>query len=204
TNGVDLEFWMANPSWLGDINPFRVLYKSAPADPWTVLPGAVFSSPVNSWTKIEIENLPNISSTYYIAFEGTQLWGYGLGIDDVVIKEGPSCRKPRNVRALGVTPNSAEVYFDSPGNDFIVEYGAPGFTPGVDGNAGVGGTIVTGTSSPITINGLTTSTTYDIYIRRVCIPGADYSENVRGSATTLCDAVNIPYFQNFESAIIPA
>ncbi len=202
-NGVDLEFWVANPSWLGDINPLRVLYKTSAAGTWNVLPGGVFASAINAWTKIEIPNLPNISSTYYIAFEGTQLWGWGIAIDDVVIKEGPTCRKPTNVGAVGITPTSIEVTFTSPGTDFIVEYGAPGFTPGTGATAGAGGTIVTGTASPIIIPGLNASTTYDVYIRRVCIAGVDYSENVKATATTQCVATNIPYLQNFETAFVP-
>ena len=203
-NGVDLEFWVANPSWLGDINPLRVLYKTSAGGTWNVLPGGVFSSAINAWTKIEIQNLPNIGSTYYIAFEGTQLWGWGLAIDDVVIKEGPSCRKPTNVGAVGITPTSIEVTFTSPGTNFIVEYGAPGFTPGTGATPGAGGTIVTGTASPIVIPGLTAATNYDVYVRRVCIAGVDYSENVKVTARTQCAAVNVPYLQNFETAVVPA
>jgi subtilisin-like proprotein convertase family protein len=203
-NGADLEFWVANPSWLGDINPLRVLYKTSAGGTWNVLPGGVFNTAINSWTKIEIPNLPNISSTYYIAFEGTQLWGWGIAIDDVVIKEGPSCRKPTNVSAIGITPTSIEVTFTSPGTNFIVEYGAPGFTPGTGATAGVGGTIVTGTASPIIISGLTPSTNYDVYIRRECIAGVDYSENVKVTTRTQCAATTIPYLQNFETAAVPA
>lgn len=202
-NGADLEFWYANESWLGDINELRVYYKTSAAGAWTLIPGAVYTSSVSAWTRIKLNNLPNINSTYYIAFEGTQFFGWGVAIDDVVVKEAPSCREPENVSALSITSTSANVYFTSPGAAFIVEYGAPGFTPGVANTAGTGGTLVFGASSPITIPGLTASTTYDVYIRRVCTPGVDFSVNEKVSVTTLCAATNIPYVQNFESAVTP-
>lgn len=201
-NGADLEFWYINPSWLGDINELRVYYKTSAAGSWTLIPGAVYTTGVGAWTKIELINLPNINSTYYIAFEGTQLFGYGIGIDDVVVKAGPSCRKPTNVSAIGISPTSAVVSFTSPGNAFIVEYGAPGFTPGTTNTAGTGGTLVLGAASPITIStGLAANTTYDVYVRRVCTPGVDYSENVKSTFTTLCAATNIPYVQDFETSV---
>ncbi|MET0392605.1 MAG: choice-of-anchor J domain-containing protein [Chitinophagaceae bacterium] len=204
TNGADLEFWYVNPSWLGDINELRVYYKTSAAGSWTLIPGAVYTTAVGAWTKVELNLLPNINSTYYIAFEGTQYYGYGIGVDDVVVKAAPTCRKPTNVTALGISPTSAMVSFTSPGNSFIVEYGAPGFTPGTANTAGTGGTLVFGAASPIAIpSGLSASTTYDVYIRRICTPGVDYSENVKVSLTTLCAATNIPYVQNFESAVIP-
>lgn len=201
--GADLEFWMINPSWLGDINELRIYYKTSAAGAWTLIPGAVYANPVGIWTKVEIDNLPNISSAYYIAFEGTQLYGYGVGVDDVTIKAAPSCRQVKNLSVIGTTPATANVYFTSPGSAFIVEYGVPGFTPGTNNAAGAGGTLVLGASSPITITGLAASTTYDFYVRQICTPGVDYSVNVKYTATTLCPATSIPYIQNFESAVVP-
>ena len=202
-NGADLSFWLANAAWLGDQNELRVYYKSSAAGPWTLIPGAVYTTNVGTWTQIEIENLPNLSNEYYIAFEGSEFFGWGIAIDDVVIKAAPSCRKVTGVTAISPTPTSAIVSFTSPGNAFIVEYGAPGFTPGTDNNPGAGGTIVLGGASPIEVTGLTASTTYDFYVRQICVPGVDYSENVKATATTLCPATNIPYLQNFETSVVP-
>jgi subtilisin-like proprotein convertase family protein len=202
-NGADLEFWYINPDWLGDINELRVYYKTSAAGAWTLIPGAVYTSAAGAWTKVEIENLPAINGTYYISFVGTQLYGYGIGIDDVVVKAGPTCRKVKNVSALGITSTSAQVSFTSPGSAFIVEYGAPGFTPGTGNTAGVGGTLAFGGSSPITVSPLAVNTTYDFYVRQVCTPGVDYSENVKVTATTLCSPVSVPYKQDFESATVP-
>ncbi len=202
-SGADLTFWYANPNWLGDQNQLRVYYRSSNAAAWTLYPGAVYTSNTGLWTEVVIENIPGISSEYSFAFEGTELFGYGVAIDDVNIKAAPSCRKPTLVSAIGITTTAANVYFTSPGNDFIVEYGAVGFTPGTGATAGPGGTILTATASPVNITGLGVSASYDVYVRRVCVAGTDYSENVKATFTTLCTAVAVPYTQNFESAVVP-
>jgi hypothetical protein len=50
----------------------------------------------------------------------------------------------------------------------ILEYGPSGFTPGTTGSPGAGGTMVNANSSPAVLTGLSSSTNYDIYIRRIC------------------------------------
>lgn len=202
TTGADLVFWYVNEDWLGDQNELRVYYKTSAAGTWTLIPGAVYTTNVGSWTEVEIANLPNISGDYYIAFEGVEVFGRGVAIDDVSIKAAPTCRKVTAVNAFSPTPTSAVVSFTSLGNSFVVEYGAPGFVPGTTNTAGAG-TVVFGAASPITINGLTAGNNYDIYVRRICVPGVDFSENVKTTVTTLCAATNIPYVQNFESSVMP-
>jgi len=208
--GAQVTFWYANQNWLGDQNQLRIYYKTSAAGAWTLIPGAVYTTDVGVWTEVELMLPSSVGPTdYYIAFEGTELFGWGVAVDDVTIAVAPTCPKPTAVTALGISPTEAVVNFTSPGNAFIVEYGAPGFTPGTDNTPGVGGTLVFGASSPISVGTspqtpLTPNTTYDFYVRRICIPGVDYSVNVKATATTLCNAVNIPYLQNFESATPPA
>jgi subtilisin-like proprotein convertase family protein len=203
--GAQVTFWYANQNWLGDQNQLRVYYKTSAAGAWTLIPGAVYTTDVGVWTEVELV-LPSSSgpSDYYIAFEGTELFGWGVAVDDVTIAVAPTCPKPTAVSAIGVSPTSVMVNFTSPGTAFIVEYGPVGFTPGIGATAGVGGTLVLGAGSPITVTGLTPNTTYDFYVRRICIPGVDFSVNTKIAATTLCNAVNIPYLQNFESSVVPA
>lgn len=201
--GAQITFWYANENWLGDQNELRVYYKTSAAGTWTLIPGAIYTSNTAAWTEVELMLPSSTSSEYYIAFEGTELFGFGVAIDDVRIEAAPSCPKPKNFGVLSTTPTTAIASFTSPGNSFIIEYGAPGFTPGTGATAGVGGTIVTGTASPINITGLTGGTTYDFYVRRECDPGVDYSLNVMITASSLCDAVSIPYFQDFETSTPP-
>jgi hypothetical protein len=202
--GAQVTFWYANQNWLGDQNQLRVYYKTTAAGAWTLIPGAVYTTDVGAWTEVELV-LPSSTgpTDYYIAFEGTELFGWGVAVDDVTIAAAPSCPKPTAVTAVAVSPTQAIVSFTSPGTAFIVEYGAPGFIPGTTNTAG-GGQLVFGGSSPITVPGLTPNTAYDFYVRRICVPGVDFSVNVKATATTLCNATNIPYVQNFESSVVPA
>lgn len=59
-----------------------VKYKAARTDAWTTL--QTLNSDVKQWTEVSIV-LPNLSDTYYIAFEGTSNAGYGISIDEVTI-----------------------------------------------------------------------------------------------------------------------
>ncbi len=86
----ELSFWLCQVPWTFSGNTnwdyLRVYYKRNIADSWTLL--QEFLDPIPEWTQFKI-NLPNPSSTYYIAFEGQTYWGFGTCIDDVeVIEKG--------------------------------------------------------------------------------------------------------------------
>lgn len=77
-----LKFWHTQQQWGGQ-DILRVYYRISATDAWTQL--AVYTNSILSWT-METINLPNPSSTYYIAFEGTTNYGFGICIDDVEIE----------------------------------------------------------------------------------------------------------------------
>ncbi|HEX7846336.1 MAG TPA: choice-of-anchor J domain-containing protein, partial [Chitinophagaceae bacterium] len=157
----------------------------------------------SAFTEGKVDFTPASTGVYYIGFHCTSLADQAfLYLEDISVDVTPLCDVPTAVSVVSTTPTSASVYFTAPGNNFIVEYGAVGFTPGTGATPGVGGTIVTGTASPINVPGLTASTTYDFYIRQECA-GPLYSNNVKVTGTTLCPATNIPYVQNFETATVP-
>lgn len=79
-----LNFSYTNVNWEGDIDALRVLYKTSAAGNWIEL--ANYTSEASSWNDITL-NLPNASSDYYIAFEGTANYGRGLTLDDVSIED---------------------------------------------------------------------------------------------------------------------
>ncbi|MBQ6277625.1 MAG: choice-of-anchor J domain-containing protein [Bacteroidales bacterium] len=82
--GAVLEFWRKNPSWAGDIDYLKVYYRTAGDAEWTLLESYTDAS--SSWKKESI-TLVNLSSTYQIAFEATDNYGYGMGLDDVLVRE---------------------------------------------------------------------------------------------------------------------
>jgi hypothetical protein len=114
-----------------------------------------------------------------------------------------ACETPASVSISSIDQTTALVHFISSGNNFIVEYGATGFIPGTGATAG-GGIIATGVSSPIALSGLAAGTSYEVYVRNVCIAG-EYSANTSVSSfKTLCNAGTLPYFENFDGVAAPA
>ncbi|MCD4652070.1 MAG: S8 family serine peptidase, partial [Candidatus Cloacimonetes bacterium] len=85
---ADLLFWHTQEIWVTDQDELRVYYKTSSGGSWNLL--ATYTNNITSWTQESI-SLPNLSSTYYIAFEGSAQWGYGVCIDLVQVDtSGPS------------------------------------------------------------------------------------------------------------------
>lgn len=82
-----LTFWhaQAKAPFSGDQRTLKVFYRISETDPWVQL--ASYTGDIQNWTQRTF-NLPNKSSTYQIAFEGTGDNGFlqpGLVVDDVTI-----------------------------------------------------------------------------------------------------------------------
>jgi hypothetical protein len=84
TNSAVLEFWHKQPAWARQ-DTLKVYYRTSSDGLWTLL--ASYTSDIDNWTKRTIA-LPNLSSTYYIAFLGNAGYGYGVCIDDVRVYQG--------------------------------------------------------------------------------------------------------------------
>ena len=77
-----LKFWHLQQSWGGDQDTLKVYYKSSSGGAWNLL--ATYSNNISVWTEETIA-LPNASTDYYIAFEGTAVFGYGVALDDITV-----------------------------------------------------------------------------------------------------------------------
>jgi hypothetical protein len=180
---------------------------------WTTLRTYTANSANNNtyapWENKKVDLSSYINQTVVFRLNATSNYGSGycnIGFDNFRVEDIPACIEAEDVSVGSITNSSASVSFTGVGSAFIVEYGAPGFTPGTDGNAGVGGTVVAGSASPISIYALTAYTTYDVYVRQNCTgSGNGYSTNSsKVTFTTLCNATTVPYTQNFETATEPA
>ena len=94
-----LSFMHVQMDWFGDVDGLKVYYRTSSTSAWTLLSGQDYSSEVASWTTEEDIPLPNLSSTYQIAFEFTDNYGHGVGIDEVVVMQATSCIKPTGLAA---------------------------------------------------------------------------------------------------------
>ena len=111
------------------------------------------------------------------------------------------CSAATSLVAGTLTATGATLTWTGSGN-YIVEYGAPGFTPGTGATAGTSGTIASSSATtPYVLTGLSSSTTYDVYVRQACSLGGFYSANsAKATFATTCVAIStFPWTENFDS-----
>ena len=104
------------------------------------------------------------------------------------------CAMPADLTATAIDATSATISWTGTADSYMVEYGETGFTPG-------SGTTVTVTSSPYLLSGLTSATSYTVYIMSDC--GAEgTSSPAMISFMTACETVvSYPYTDGFENGL---
>ena len=105
-HSAELSFMHVQQAWDVDVDGLKVYYRTSTSGTWTQL--AEYTNAYASWTTESGIALPNLSSTYQIAFEHIDNWGYGLGVDDVKIVEGAFCHNPTDLTCT-LTPGNGTV-----------------------------------------------------------------------------------------------
>ena len=84
-------------------------------------------------------------------------------VDNFQIRQTPSCLEPTLLTVNTITANSATLGWTELGtaSTWEIEYGPAGFVSGT-------GTLVPASTNPFVLNGLTSNTSYDFYVRTVC------------------------------------
>ena len=84
-------------------------------------------------------------------------------VDDIEVRETPSCASPTALSVSNVTDVSADLSWTAGGTEtaWNIEYGAAGFAQG-------SGTIVAVTATTYSFSGLTPNTSYDMYVQSDC------------------------------------
>lgn len=128
---------------------------------------------------------------HFIAFKGTNM-GY---LDDVWIEPISNCYNPNPVTVTNITTTTATVRW-FPGEDetqweiTIVPTGST-----LDGTAPQ----IVQTDTFFNVTGLSAASTYDVYLRGICPNNLGYSGYVLTSFTTMCEALPLPYQEDFDS-----
>jgi hypothetical protein len=144
------------------------------------------------------------SGVYYFGFHaispGNQWYIY---VDDVQVTQTSlaACPTPTNIVVSGVTDSQAQVTFTGPsvGTSYQVVYVPRGNTPTATSPS------ASGTSSPITVTGLTPNTAYDIYVLGTCGAAGQGFYGGPVGITTACATFNtFPYNEKFDSVTAPA
>ena len=79
---VELSFWYVNRKWVGVTDEFAVCYRIGNGGEWNELWSTAESHGV--WTSQTVA-LTGLADNYQIGFRFTDLFGYGVGLDDVVL-----------------------------------------------------------------------------------------------------------------------
>lgn len=187
---VRLYFWHTQEVWVSDQDELRVYYKTGSTGSWTIIPSAVFTSSIVSWTE-ESFLLPNTSASteYQVGFEANMKYGYGVAIDDVLITA-----ETLSTNSFSVNPNSLSgfTYLDTSGGpstaqSFILSEN------GIYNTATIGTDVGTTELSPFTCS-------FSNYARNICLYT---SEEIGVTLPTLI--TNIAFsVKTSSSSIIPA
>ncbi|MCC3154363.1 T9SS type A sorting domain-containing protein [Hymenobacter sp. BT770] len=203
--------------------PGQVLYTSATQNrtsaggavtvtvPSVAVPAAFFigvkeTSTANIAISYQTEN-PIRPGTFYYTTDGS-VWNDFINVTPkarVAIEFGtvvPTCTPPTALAASNVTATDATIAFTAPASgaaNYEILYGPTGF------NTVSGGTLVTTSTSPVTLTGLSPATTYQVYVRSNCTAGGTSIYATPISFTTLCNpnpsVAAFPYNQNFDTIL---
>ena len=159
-----LEYAYIIPEWFGDYDTLGIYYRVHQDSAWVYITS--YNTPVESWQTNSIA-LPNASTTYQLAFVGTSFYGYGIGLDRVIVSgENTTCPAP--ALTASVVNNSATISWTTVG-DYEMKYRKV-----TDNDFGT--VITVANAGNYTLSGLYPNTEYVCAVRRNCGAELGYSD----------------------------
>ncbi len=134
---------------------------------------------------------------YYIGFKATSEAGQGsLYIDNIEVEDW-DCGLPQEISVSDITTNSATITWETPEENTSFGYLVAHTTENVAPESGAYVTTLT-----TDLSDLEPGTTYYVFVKSQCGPlTGEWADAV--SFTTLCEAADVPYTLDFESATVP-
>ena len=149
-------------------------------------------------------NLP--AGTNKLMFRGVSGFGNNLYLDNIRVEEIPPCLPPTAPLTIAVGPTSHSFSWTASPSNPSSGYQWEVRSSGAAGS-GATGLVASGSTAAgvvtATATGLTGGTSYSFYVRSNCGAGVFSSWTMPKTFTTACVATNLPYSQNFDSAIEP-
>lgn len=129
----------------------------------------------DGWFTYELP-IENLTGTHYIIIEGNSQYGTSTYIDNIVVREMPTCRKPTGVAVNNVSQNSAEI-------SWTAQSGETSWEIEVNGQE-----IIPASANPYTFTNLDADEDYTIRVRAVCseTDNSDWSA-AASFATYMCE-----------------
>ncbi len=190
-----LRFSHIQPAWSIDQDELRVYYKTTLEGEWRLL--VEYTVNIENWRQ-DVIVLPDACETYFIGFSAKSNYGYGVGIDEVIIEEGSVCTSPGNLTFKNIKETSTLISWECKSNvTYEIEYGVSNFIIG-DGQR-----VSNIQESDYQINDLISTQDYSIYIRAYCSEGVSSWTGPFTFNTTCNIGQVLPYFESFENTVNP-
>ena len=167
-----IKFAHMQPVWVSDQDTLGVYYRVHQDSAWVYITS--YTSSIVSW-QIDSLALPNASATYQIGFRAANFYGYGIGIDDILI-DGAASMCPTPTITAVVANNTATISWSEAG-DYEIRY-----RKATDSDFGQTITVTNATS--YVINNLEPLTEYVCQVRRNCNNELGYSNWAEVGFTT--------------------
>ena len=161
-----------------------------------------FTSQNSAWRK-HVESLAQwAGDTVQIRFSAKRNTSFSwwtqsrVALDDITIEETPSCDQPINPAISNLLSTSVSVNWTTLNTNqlsYQIQY--------AQGNGGAsGGTIITSTTKPASISGLSPNTTYSVRVRDICSAGDTSVWSPYTTFITQCSFATAPFSENFDGA----
>lgn len=169
-NGAQLVFAHIQRAWSGDQDELRVYYRTSDTTAWNMV--AEYTNEISSWT---VDNVMLPATTYQVAFEMTDGYGYGVAIDSVVLNSftGDYCAPVTALTVDSVSTTNVYLSWTSDATNFTVLDMADGSV------------VATSTTTTATVSGLTAGTAYTFGVVVDC--GSSVSDTVTIATMTECE-----------------
>ena len=187
-----LVFSHAQPQRTGDVDILRVYYRTSAETRWIKL--KEYTDKITTW-RTDTISLPGANATYQLAFEGTDNFGRGIALDEIIVRPMPTCDDPNSISTDGLTSNSAMLRWNASldADSFHVVLSKTQLTDPETATNVVADTFVYDFNYKA--EGLERNTTYYIYIQAYCIGST--SEWVHYNFRTK-NIAKLPYTQAFD------
>lgn len=151
-----------------------------------------------------VDFTPSTTGVYYIGFHAYSAAGQNsLYVDDISVIVTPTCNAPTGLMVMGTGVNSVDIMWtpDGVSAGYHYYYNTTGTAP-TPATTELGTAGATDVST--TVPGLNPNTTYYIWVRNNCGNNDLSAWSQSAMFTTMCEATNVPYVQDFESVTTPA
>ena len=183
-NGLVLHFAYVMRSWYGDTDELRVYSRSTAGGAWQQV--AEFTDATTGWTVTSVAVPGNV---YQVAFEMTDNYGYGVGLDSVVFEamSATFCAPVIGLTADNITSSSATLSWTGSADNYSV----------IDMSNGA--VLTTQNDTAYIITGLSPITQYTYGVVAHCTN--ENSDTVLVTFTTECATYLAPFTENFTTSL---